>query len=71
MQNRSLEAPKFDEDIKKDPVTLSEKIQKKMCDPSETECRCHAATTAFERLFNVKQEHGESVTDHVKRFKEN
>ena len=28
------------------------------------------ATNAFRRLFEVKQEHGESITDYTKRFEE-
>ena len=70
MQNRSLEAPEFDEEVKKSPIKSLDEIRKKMCDPSETKCRHHAATSIFKRPFEVKQEHGESVTDHTKRFEE-
>ena len=70
MQNQLLESMDFDENVKKDPVKMSEEIWKKMCDPSENKCRHHAATNVFKRSFEVEQDHGESVMDHLKRFEE-
>ena len=45
-------------------------ISKKMCDPQKVVYPFDTITKVFNRLFEIKQDHNESLYDYTKRFKQ-
>ena len=70
MKNRTEEASNNEMDINNDPFELLKEIKIKMCGQVRAKYKFTQATDTLEQFFSAKQEHGESLTDHVKQFEQ-
>ena len=70
MQHRVEEHPKFDDEIRDNPIELLKAIKVLMHDPIRSRYPYASMTDALSRLLTTKQQENEGLMDYVKRFKQ-
>ena len=71
MQNRIEETSDFEEKIRNDPFLLLETIKLKMYGQVRAKYEYVQPTDTLLQFLSLKQDHGESIIEYSKRFKQN
>ena len=70
MQSRIEDSGEFETAIRDDPFALLNTIKPRMCRQVQAKCVFAQPTETSIQFLTLKQDHGESLSEHDKRFKQ-